>query len=92
MLDLYVILNAPLITYSEAIRRRKQQLIDKNNQNENKKFQTSYLYNTWESTSAQKKPNKYEEPYKGPYPITNVWTNGTVSIRRSALQECINIR
>ena len=40
---------------------------------------------------ATKKANKYEDLYKGPYPITQVWTNGTVTIRQDALQERMHI-
>ena len=40
----------------------------------------------------EKNANKYEEPYKGLYPITHVWKNRTASIRRGAAQYCINIR
>ena len=39
----------------------------------------------------QKKANNYEEPYVGPYRITQVWTNGNVTIRRGDVQERINI-
>ena len=39
-----------------------------------------------------KKENKYEEPYVGPYPITQVWTNENVTILWGDVQERINIR
>ena len=36
---------------------------------------------------------KLDEPYKGPFPITDVYVNGTVRIQRSAsVSERINIR
>ena len=35
--------------------------------------------------------NKYEGIYKGPYEITNVYTNGTLTIRWGTMQEGINI-
>ena len=38
-----------------------------------------------------KKSNTYEETYVGPYPITQVWTNVNVTIRRGAIQERIQI-
>ena len=44
-----------------------------------------------ENTSEQQKFEKYEEPYKGSYPITKVLKNGTVTISRGAVQESINI-
>ena len=74
------ILNAPFITDWEAIRRREQDLIDKNNQNKNANCKPHNYIVRDKVLVHDKKPNKYEEPYKGPYPITNVWTNGTVTI------------
>ena len=41
---------------------------------------------------CNKKLNKYEDPYKGPYPIIKVWKNGTVTMRQGAVKEHINIR
>ena len=38
-----------------------------------------------------KKTNKYEKPYKGPSAITKLLTNESVTIRKSAVQERINI-
>ena len=55
-------INTRFIADREAIRRRKEQLIDKYIQNENK--------------NCNKEVNKYKEPYKGPYEITKVWKNG----------------
>ena len=64
-----MILNTPLINDWEDFRRIKQQLIDKNNQliNKNRKLHT---YIVRENVILRnKKSNKYEEPYKFPYPI-----------------------
>ena len=41
---------------------------------------------------CNKKSNNYEEQYIVPYPITQVWTNGNVTIGQGAVQERINIR
>ena len=38
------------------------------------------------------KLRKVEDPYEGPYVITDVYTNGTVRIQRGTLNERINIR
>ena len=35
--------------------------------------------------------NKYDEPYPGPYLITQLWTNGNVTIRQGAVQERITL-
>ena len=37
-----------------------------------------------------KKANKYDETYLGPYPITQVWTNRNFTIRQGAVQEHID--
>ena len=37
------------------------------------------------------KVNKYDDPYKGPYPITKVCKNGTVTIHQEYVQDHIYI-
>ena len=39
-----------------------------------------------------KKGNKYEEPYVGPYLITQLWTDKNFTILQGAVQELIKIR
>ena len=71
-----MMLNIPFIKIWGAIRRCKQQLIEKNNQLENINCQL-YTYIVREKVLVGNKTvNKYEEPYKGPYPITKVCPNG----------------
>lgn len=38
------------------------------------------------------KANKYEQPYSGPYRITQVNTNGTVRLKINAVTDTVNIR
>ena len=67
-----MILNTPLIVGLEAIRLCKQKNIDKNNQIENKNCELhSYIIRD-KVLVSNKKSNKYEETYIGPYPITQV--------------------
>ena len=76
-----MMLNIPFIAIWGAIKRSKQQLI-KNNQLENKNFQL-HTYRVREKVLVHDKTlNKYEELYKGPYPITKVCTNGNFTIYR----------
>ena len=42
--------------------------------------------------AKNKQANKYEDPYKVPELITEVWTNETVTILRGSVKECITIR
>ena len=79
-----------------AIKQHKQQLIAQNNQRENaKRIEHQYskgdkVLLTWHAA------RKLECPYEGPFMVTNVHTNGTVTISipkgKGAIFERINIR
>ena len=83
------------ISYQESIMRRKQNLMEKNNPKENRK---PHRYIVHEKVLVRDKiykiniNKKYEDPNKCPYPITKVWTNKIITIRRDAVHEQINIR
>ena len=65
--------------------------MEKNNKNRNKNSKP-HIYKAREKVLVRdKKENKYEKPYKGPYQITKVQKNGTVTLLWGALKECINI-
>ena len=65
-----IILNTPFISDWGAIRRCNKNLIDKNNQLENKN-RKPHTYRIQDKLLVHnQKANKYEEPYVGPYPIT----------------------
>ena len=52
-----------------------------------------HIYGIWDKVLVRcNKANDYEEPYVGPYPIAQVWTNGNVTIHQGTVQESINIR
>ena len=55
-----VLLNAPLLDDWGAIRRRKQELIDKNNQNENKNHKPHNYRVCGKVLVRDKKEKKYE--------------------------------
>ena len=77
-----MILNTPFRADWEVIKLRKQKIIDENNKIENKN-RKPYRYIIRDKVLLRKKKsNKYEEPYVGPYPITQVWTNGNVTLSR----------
>ena len=40
---------------------------------------------------SNKKTNNCDEPYVGPYPITQVWNNGNFTIHQGAVQEHIKL-
>jgi transposase InsO family protein len=75
-----------------AIKARKQQLIRKNNQIENSK-RIPYTYRVGDLVMLENhRANKYEQPYKGPYTIRRVNTNGTVRLQMGAVTDTVNIR
>ena len=87
-----MILNIWFIAKLEAISLREQKIIDNSNQLENKN-RKPHTYIIWDKVLVRnKKSNKYEDLYVGPYPITQVWTNGDIKIRRGTVQDRINIR
>ena len=72
---------------------RKQALVDKNTLRENKK-RIDYDYQIDDLVYVTKDGifRKLDSPKKGPYPVTEVFSNGTVCIQRGAVNERINIR
>ena len=70
-----IILNTPFISDWGDIRQSKKELIDKNNQLENKNCKLHTVIIQEKLLARNKKANKYEGLYMGPYPITRVWTN-----------------
>ena len=67
-----MIINTPFIAYWGTIRRLKSKIIDKNNQLENKNCKPHTFRIRDKVLVRNKKANNYEEPYIGPYPITQV--------------------
>ena len=85
-----MILNTSFIADWEAIRLRKQKIIDNKNQIENKNRKL-HIYRIRDNVLVRNKnENNHEEPYIGPYPITRVWTNGNVTMRWGAVKEHIH--
>ena len=75
-----------------AIKSRKQELIRKNNLIENAK-RIPYTYRVGDQVMIENhRANKYEQPYNGPYRITQVNTNGTVCLQMGAVTDTVNIR
>ena len=68
---------------------RKQRLIDRANINENKK-RVDYDYQVYIIKYGIFR--KLDCPKMGPFPITEVYTNGAVRIQRGPVNERINIR
>jgi len=87
-----MIFNIQHVADWKKIKLNKQRIIKKNNQNENNK-RIAYEYKVgdkilYENTLAR----KMEPPRTGPYKIIEIHNNGTVTIKRGAIIEKVNIR
>ena len=89
------ILNIKFEADWNAIRQRKQKLINENNTRENKKrisheykVGDKVLYNVTDTTKAK----FIKDLYDGPYRIRQINNNGTVLLKKGPLIETINIR
>ena len=77
----------------DLIRNRKQKEIDRNNARENRS-RVAHEYKEGDQVYV-KKPGilrKLEAPREGPYPISKVFNNGTVDVKRGAVTERTNMR
>jgi transposase InsO family protein len=77
----------------DRIRRRKQHLINKLNEKENKN-RLPYEYKIGDQVLVATPGilRKLTTPRTGPYPVTEVYNNGTIQINRGPVSERINIR
>ena len=86
-----MILNAVHMANWKFITERKQKLINANNEQENAKC-IPHTYKIGDLVLLKKDSRKYECSRQGPYKITKIYTNGTVTIKKGAVYERINIR
>ena len=89
-----MIVNLKFAADWHAISRNKQTQVDKDNLRENSK-RIAHDYRPGHQILIRKDGHfrKLDEPYQGPFTITDVYVNGTVRIQRSAnVTERINIR
>ena len=77
----------------DEIAKNKQKIINKSNVAENaKRLEYDYEIDDDILIARDGHFRKIEVPYLGPYRITQVYTNGTVRIRRGTVTERLNIR
>jgi hypothetical protein len=88
-----MILHIPLVTDLQQLQKRRQELIDQRLLSANtKRFSYDYAIGD-EVLKLIYQPDKLEARATGPFPITRVHTNGTVTIETSpGVVERINIR
>ena len=76
----------------EMIKQRKQQIIEKNNLQENAK-RIPHNYKVGDQVLLSKgTENKYETPYSGPHTILQIFNNGTVRLKVKGVTDTYNIR
>ena len=75
------------------IQKRKQDIINKSNNKENKS-RIPYQYKVGDQVLLETPGilRKLSTPRTGPYPITQVYNNGTVQIQKGIVSERVNIR
>jgi hypothetical protein len=69
----------------DQIQKRKHDIINKSNQKENKeKSEISYEYKIGDQVLLETPGilRKFSTPCTGPYPVTNVYKNGTIRIQK----------
>jgi hypothetical protein len=88
-----MILNVSHIADWHKIKTNKQNKINKNNRRENeKRIKHDYAVNEQVLIHNDSRTPKLMTPTQGPYKISRVHTNGTVTIERGAITERLNIR
>ena len=88
-----MIMDIQLLSDLDAIRGQKQQQIDRNIKHSNNK-RIDYNYQVGDMVKLRVyDPSKLQERFKGPYRITQVFTNGTVHLlTKPGITTPINIR
>jgi hypothetical protein len=79
----------------DQIQKRKQDIINKSNQKENKiNSQIPYEYKVGDQVLLETPGilRKLSTPHTGPYPVTNVYKNGTIRIQKRIVSERMNNR
>ena len=87
------ILNTTFEANWKLIKERKQAVIHKNNQAENKKRKIHEYQVGDQILCKNLTPNKYgQQEYQGPFTLSHVNNNGTVQIIKGAVTKVMNIR
>ena len=92
-----MLINVPLLANLIAIRRRRQQYIDENLRRVNAK-RSKHVYVIGDKIEIRirepfKKGPKLHSKWKGPYTLTQIYTNGNVQIRFAPhITQMISIR
>ena len=87
------ILNIPYEANWKLVKLRKQERIKRDNQRENaKRIPHTYQVGDKVLVSADALDKFSTTPYKGPYTVKKVHTNGTLRVQMGAVLDTVNIR
>ena len=89
-----MLFDIPYVADWTKIGKRRQEQVDKDCEKNNRR-RIDYDYRVGQKVLLTKDGTilrKAEDPYEGPYVITDIYTNGTVRIQRGTLNERLNIR
>ena len=88
-----MLIDVPVIADLAVIQERRQVLIDENLRRQNQK-RINYEYKVGDEVLIKADgPSKLDARAHGPYTVRNVYTNGTLDVRRNAqVTERLNIR
>ena len=86
-----MVLNMKHVANWDAITQAKRKMILKNNKRENSK-RIPHTYKVGDEVLLDEPAFKYETNHSGPYTLRNVYNNGTVSIKKGAILDTVNIR
>lgn len=88
-----MLLNIPITAQIQDIQNRRQKIIDQNNAKENRKRHPHQYQPHNLVLLSETQPTKLQQRFKGPYTITQVHDNGTVTIQlHNNITQRINIR
>lgn len=91
-----MLFDIPFLCDWSEIGRRRQKLVDRSNQRENRKrvpfdYEVGQKALIIKATDGSHLP-KPEDVHEGPFEVTQVYTNGTVRLQRGSVNERLNIR
>jgi len=87
------ILNTQFEANWKMIKQRKQERIAQNNKAENSSRRPHRYRQGQQVMVKNEQARKYgKDPYDGPFPITHINNNGTIRVRKGAVEQTYNIR
>ena len=86
-----MILNTQSLIDWDLIRQNKHSIAIRNNIKENSK-RIEYEYNIGDEVLLDYNHRKLDQPYDGPYQITQIRNNSTITLQKGSIETTVNIR